>query len=139
MNTHRTRHDRLIDQFGYRLRQRLNSGTDEVSERTLQRLSAARSMALARRKSGDGDEVQARVPIIVAAGVRTSRLDWQFPRFAFLIAAFVLGVGVLGISEWQEQAQIAELADLDTAILADELPFTAHLDPNYKTLLVSAQ
>lgn len=136
MNSHRTRLEHASDQFGYRVRQVLNSGADEVSERTAQRLSAARSRALGRMK---GERAFAAAAVLAVPAVRVNQSERRFPGFAFALAALVLAIGLAGMSEWQEQVQIDELAELDTAILSDELPFTAHLDPNYKTLLVRAE
>lgn len=134
MRTH-ARRELLVDRFGYRVRQWLNIGAERLSDRTLQRLSAARARALSRMRTADapswGDLPHRPTPL--------PRQEWRFPRLAFALAAFVVAAGLFGMNEWHDQSRIAELAELDTAILADELPFTAHLDPNYKTLLTRAQ
>ena len=137
MNPQISRHEHATDLFGYRVRQVLNAGTDDVSERTAQRLSAARARAVGRMKA---ERSPVRVPVLAMALPRGgSFFDRRFPGFAFALATVALVVGLVGMNEWQEQVQIDELAEIDTAILADEVPFTAHLDPNYKTLLVRAE
>lgn len=137
MNPLTSRHEHAADLFGYRVRQVLNAGTDDVSERTAQRLSAARARAVGRMKTERGP---VRVSALALAMPRGgSLLDRRFPGFAFALATVALVIGLVGMNEWQEQVQIDELAEIDTAILADEVPFTAHLDPNYKTLLVRAE
>ncbi len=138
MNPQSSRQEHVADLFGYRVRQVLNTGVDDVSDRTAQRLSAARARAVARMKPA---KIAVPVPVLAVAAPRGngSWFDRGFPGFAFALAAMALVVGLTGMNEWQEQVQIDETAELDTAILADEVPFTAHLDPNYKTLLVRAE
>lgn len=134
-----------LDRFGYANRQILQDGESTVSERTAQRLSAARAVALARHKQAAIESAPA-VAISIGASSARGRLDagssgrrFFGPRFSFALAALVLALGVIEFNDWQEQAQIDELAEIDLEILADEVPFTAHLDPNYRTLLTRAQ
>lgn len=117
-----------------------------MSSRTQQRLNAARAVALGRQKQPVTQLGLALVPAgRISQANANHRLEmwagktWFKPRWSFALAALVLAIGVIEFSDWQEQAQIDELAEIDLAILADEVPFTAHLDPNYRTLLTRAQ
>lgn len=60
---------------------------------------------------------------------------WQ--RAAALLPLVVLVAGLVGIDHWATQEQIATAADIDTALLADDLPPEAYADPGFAEFLRS--
>lgn len=127
-----TREDTLIEQFGYRVRQRLNLGADQIAPRTLQRLSATRSVALAKYRGVDG-----LVSLAPASSRGTLTLDPTPARTGWALAAsaLIVAAGIFFINDWHNRQAIAEIAELDTAILSDDLPVDAHADPGFLSFL----
>ena len=56
-----------------------------------------------------------------------------------IVSTLALVIGLGGVYQYQQQQQIAELAELDAAVLADELPLTAYLDQGFNAYLESQQ
>jgi hypothetical protein len=92
--------------FAYKVRHALNEHLDHLPPSTADRLASARKLAVSRKKA----HVPARVVL-------------------------ALVVGMAGIYEYEEQERIAELAELDAAVLSDELPLTAYLDQGFNAYL----
>ncbi|MEY2876204.1 MAG: hypothetical protein RLZZ373_3575, partial [Pseudomonadota bacterium] len=49
--------------------------------------------------------------------------------------ALVLAVGLTGLGEWESREQIAQAAEIDTALLGDDLPPAAYLDAGFGEFL----
>jgi hypothetical protein len=47
----------------------------------------------------------------------------------------VLVAGMVGLYQYEEQQRIAEVAELDAAVLSDELPLSAYLDHGFNAYL----
>ena len=47
----------------------------------------------------------------------------------------VLVIGLVGIYQFEQQQRINEIADIDAAVLSDELPLSAYLDHGFSTYL----
>ena len=52
---------------------------------------------------------------------------WSIPLLALV-------VGLAGVYQYEQEQRIAELADLDAAVLSDDLPLTAYLGPRLQRL-----
>jgi len=124
--------------LAYKIRHALDQQLDTLPASTTDRLAAARAAALARKKP---EPVRIEHTGWRALGARlatfftapaTSRLAIAVP-----LLALVIGFG--GVYQHEQQQQIAELAELDAAVLADELPLTAYLDPGFNAYLESQQ
>ena len=100
-----------------------------------ERLAAARRIALAHKKA----EVTVKVPRLALAGADAApifeeddtplhRAGSWLRRLALLWALIVLAIGLVAIYQWQQQKRIDELADVDAAMLLDELPPAAYAD-----------
>jgi hypothetical protein len=61
---------------------------------------------------------------------------WQ--RAAALLPLVVLVAGLVGIEHWAAQEQISAAADIDAALLADDLPPEAYTDPGFAEFLLDA-
>jgi hypothetical protein len=121
------------DEFGYRIRQALNEGLERLDYRTAFRLEQARQAALARQT---GAEV-AWAPVPAAAGgpvFGRAPMGW-LGRLGLAAPLVAIAVGYLGIYQYQESRRISEQADMDFAVLLDEVPLSTYADKGFGTLL----
>jgi hypothetical protein len=58
-----------------------------------------------------------------------------FGRMSVIVPLLALVAGLAGIYQYEEQQRIAEMAELDAAVLSDELPLTAYLDDGFNAYL----
>ncbi len=119
------------EQFGRRLASRLTAGSLDLPHECAERLRAARVQALARRKV-----VQLRTaPAVVASGGAAALGGGWWTRVASIAPLLALVIGLVTISIIQEEHRASELADVDTALLTDELPPAAYTDPGFAQFL----
>jgi hypothetical protein len=124
------------NEFGYRVRQALNEGAASLDYTTAYRLEKARLAALARHRTPKAAAVW--VPVPQTAGVPSfeTRSGSGWLRGLGLVTPLVaLIIGFIGIYQWQEERRISELADLDFAVLLDEVPIGAYADKGFSVLL----
>ena len=114
-------------EFAYKVRHHLNQGTDQLDRKTVDRLFAARQNALAHQAVAG-----ARLSL---AGAGHVAADLIFPKARALIAMVGLAVGVAGVSTWNELEKAAENEEIDSALLADDLPINAYLDKGFQAWL----
>lgn len=117
-------------EFGYKARQILNQGVDDLDRGVVGRLHEARQIALNRQK----------VPL---AGLRLSGIgrNLEFSVLAnarSLVALMALIVGAMGTHYWNAFEQAQEFEEIDSALLADELPPSAYLDRGFQAWLERA-
>jgi hypothetical protein len=130
--------------LAYKLRHALNENLDALPASTTERLAAARKLALSRKKAD--------APAQLHTNARKTRrffdVDFHFSvrpsgaslgRLGVAIPLVALVVGLGGLYQYEQQQRIAELAELDAAVLADELPLTAYLDHGFNAYLESQQ
>lgn len=113
--------------IAYKVRQALNQGTEVLDKGIAARLYEARQSALARHK--------VRVGGLALAGLghfAAHRLP-AFGRTA--VAAFALLLGVVFSYYWNHFEQAAENAEVDSALLSDDLPPAAYLDKGFQAWL----
>ena len=127
--------------LAYKLRHALNENLDALPASTTERLAAARALALSRKKPD------------AAGAAAPAKKDWRrswfdvdtlfssagLGRIAVAVPMLALVIGLGGVYQYEQQQQIAELAELDAAVLADELPLTAYLDHGFNAYLESQQ
>jgi hypothetical protein len=65
-------------------------------------------------------------------------MGW-FGRLSSTLALCMLVFGMLGISEAQSEMRARELAEVDVALLTDELPPAAFADPGFLQFLQSEE
>jgi hypothetical protein len=114
-------------EFGYKTRQILNEGLDHLDDKITRRLHESRQSALARQRQSIG--------VLRLAGLGHG-LDFDFSAHArTLLAIVALSIGATGTYYWNafEQAQVFE--EIDSALLADELPPSAYLDKGFHAWL----
>lgn len=121
--------------FAYKVRHALNENLDNLPPSTTQRLAGARRLALARKK--------AHVPVVVArlagnAGSFFQPLSW-LGKMGVAVPLLALAAGLVGIYQAEQQQRISELAELDAAVLSDELPLSAYLDHGFNAYLTKRE
>lgn len=132
------RHQHLQDQFGRQVASRLSAGSRELPHDLSERLRAARVRAVAARK-----------PEVALQPVRGLRLggagrlaDETFGfwgRLASALPVVVLAAGLVAISLIQADLRATEVAEVDEALLTDDLPPAAYADPGFVQFLKSEQ
>jgi hypothetical protein len=132
MNTIDIRSQQLADSFGRKVAARLSEGTAELPYEVNERLRAARVQALARRKRA----VQAPVaPVILHSGgaaILGNGSDTSlWTRIASALPLVALAAGLILIHSIQDERRAYELAEVDAALLTDDLPPDAYADPGF--------
>jgi hypothetical protein len=126
--------------FAYKVRHALDEQLDQLPPSTTGRLACARQIALARKK--------AHAPVLVAqealAG-NAGRIGASFfqpfswrSRFGVALPLLVFAAALVAIYQVEQQQHISELAELDVAVLSDELPLSAYLDHGFNAYLNQA-
>jgi len=119
-----------------RLASCLNEAAEAVPHDISERLRFGREQALARAA------LVRRQSVVAATSVQSSgkaavlsgppTVWW---RFASLMPLAVLVAGLVVIQQHHDQEQIAVAAEIDAALLADELPPAAYRDPGFSAFL----
>jgi hypothetical protein len=127
-------------EFAYKVRRALDERIADLPEDTVNRLGAARRVALARKKTGATVFVTESAPRfagIVPEGFSNpfdGSLNW-LGRVSIMIPVVILLIGSIGIYQYEQERRADDLAELDAAVLADELPIDAYLDHGFDTFL----
>jgi len=113
------------ERYASRVRQALNHGLKDIPPASARRLEAARHLALAHQKQA--------VPQMALAGHNASRFrfvtDNRYMRQILAVLALLLG---MWISFYMDSVKyISALEEVDSALLADDLPPEAFLDNDF--------
>ena len=126
--------------LAYKIRHALNENLDNLPASTTERLAAARALALSRRKADAPLRAQAatrdRGPLFDVATLFSAK--WM-TRAAVAAPLLAMVVGLVGVYQVQREQRTAELADLDAAVLSDDLPLTAYTDHGFNAYLAQQQ
>jgi hypothetical protein len=111
---------------------RLSQGTAGLPYDVSERLRAARMQALAKRKRVAG--LRAAAAVSTSGGAATLTGDeefsfWQLAASALPILALVAGLVFIHIV--QNESRANEVAEVDAALLTDDLPPAAYADPGF--------
>jgi hypothetical protein len=135
--------DQKEAEFALKVRRALDESITTLPAASLDKLAAARRTALARKKT---EKVAAPVfaPALAGAGMApslgsaasgSSGKRGRFSRLTLAWPLLALVVGLAGIAYWEDQQRTAELADIDAAMLSDNLPLDAYLDHGFNAYL----
>lgn len=125
-----------FDQFGRRFIHRLAQCTQTTSSDIDERLQFARQSALEQQK-------QALSPVVswssasqanAALALRGGQFDF-FSKLGAIVPLIALVGGLLVINELQTDGYARDLADVDSALLTDDLPPAAYLDQGFRQFL----
>ncbi|KAF1045306.1 MAG: hypothetical protein GAK35_01404 [Herbaspirillum frisingense] len=126
-------------QFAYKVKLALDANLDNLSDDTLQSLAAARRVALARKKQTPMT-VRVEQPVFAGAfGGNGGSLSPEKPSWLGRLGVAVpLLAGIIlfaGIYQHENAKRVADLAEIDAAVLSDELPLSAYLDHGFNAYL----
>ena len=140
-----TQAEAAAERFALRVTARLSSGTEALPYDISERLRASRMQALAKRKVTVPVRRTAPAAVVVNAG-STATLGrgsegggwWSALVSAVPLLALVVGLVVINIA--QDERAANDVAEVDAALLTDDLPPAAYSDPGFVQFLkTSAQ
>ena len=127
------------DQFGLRIAAQLNSATLELPHDISERLRAARTRAVAARLKPQvrlqtsTDVVHQNGAALLTFGGDEGLNIWS--RLASLLPLIALVAGLALIQNIMDDDRANELAEIDSALLIDDLPPAAYADPGFLQFL----
>ncbi len=127
----------LEDRFGLKTASYLSVGAADLPYDISERLRAARMQSLAKRKIAKAETAGG----VVNAGASAALLwgsgdglGW-WARIGSVVPLIALVVGLLAINSIQNDNRAQEVAEVDAALLTDELPPAAFADPGFVQFL----
>jgi Protein of unknown function (DUF3619) len=128
----------IQDRFALKLAARLSDAADELPHDITERLRAARMQALGARKQA---KLVATTQILTNGGSATLSLGGKgselWRRAVSLIPLLALVTGLFAIQLMGNDERAKDLADIDSALLTDDLPPAAYTDPGFAQFLKS--
>ena len=142
-NSLQNRHDILQERFALKAAAYLSVSAADLPYEVSERLRAARAQAVAKRKIG---KLQAAGGTINAGGASAALLwgnsgdglGW-WGRIGSFVPLIALVVGMLTINVVQNDNRAQELAEVDAALLIDDLPPAAFSDPGFVQFLKTSR
>jgi hypothetical protein len=137
INSLQNRSDILQDRFALKAASYLSAGTADLPYDISERLRAARAQAVAKRKVA---KIQTAGSVVTAGGSAAMTwggddgLSW-WARIGTVLPLIALVIGLLAINSIQDDNRAQELAEVDAALLTDELPPAAFADPGFVQFL----
>jgi hypothetical protein len=124
--------------LAYKIRHALNENLDNLPASTTDRLAAARALALSRKKADAQApvRVQEKRPLLDVRSLFS--MQWV-ARAAVVAPLLAMVAGMVGVYHVEREQRVAELADLDAAVLSDDLPLTAYTDHGFNAYLAQQQ
>lgn len=130
----------LQDRFGRQVATRLADGAAELSYDITERLRAARVRAVARRKP----TAAFAAPTVSVSGGAASLTFGEsglgpWGRIGAALPLVALVAGLVLIHTIQNDNRASEVAEVDAALLTDDLPPSAYADPGFAQFLKTAR
>ena len=113
------------ERYAYRVRQVLNQGLNDIPPAASRRLEAARHLALSRQKLAEPEIVVANRGSLLFS--TTSHKPYL--KQVLAIAALLLGMWISFY--WHSVQYVSALEEVDSALLADDLPPEAFMDNDF--------
>ncbi|MES2932955.1 MAG: DUF3619 family protein [Pseudomonadota bacterium] len=122
--------------FAYKVRHALNEGLDHLPASTTDRLAAARAAAISRKRADAPSRALASQGALAgnAGNLSGATFSW-LGRMGVVLPLLVLVIGMIGIYQYEQDQHISETAEIDAAVLSDELPLSAYLDHGFNAYL----
>jgi len=124
------------DEFGRASAALLSQGAQSLPASIKDRLYEARKKALSVRKL---EKVQIKAPALAgasgnwASNFKSSGNLWD--TLGWLAPLVVLVFGLIGIAQWQNESRINDIAEVDAALLTDDVPPDAYADSGFMAFL----
>jgi len=126
------------DEFGLRIAARLNSANLELPHDITERLRAARTRAVAARLKPQ-TRLQTSTAVVQQNGAALLNFGDEglniWSRLASLLPLIALVAGLAIIQNIMDDNRTNELAEVDSALLIDDLPPAAYADPGFLQFL----
>jgi hypothetical protein len=124
------------------VRRALDARAEHLSYRVTHRLEVARERALGRMPASVMVASEVQQGELALTGGNAPRLGE--PELAWRLAAMVapivaLVAGLVLVTHWSEVLRTREVADLDTAVLLDDVPISAYADNGFGVFLKNAR
>ncbi|MES2399356.1 MAG: DUF3619 family protein [Pseudomonadota bacterium] len=140
-NSLQNRADILQDRFALKATSYLSAGTADLPYDISERLRAARVQAVAKRKIAKiqvaGVALSSGGSAVVGWGTEDG-LNW-WSRIGSVVPLLALVVGLLTINSVQNDNRAREVAEVDAALLTDDLPPAAFADPGFVQFLKASR
>ena len=121
------------DQFGQASAALLRQGTQTIPQNIKDRLYAARMKALSVRKP---EKVLIQKQVLAGASRNwTSGANGRWDTVGWIAPLTVLVFGLIGIAQWQDDSRINDIAEVDAALLSDDVPPDAYADSGFMAFL----
>ena len=122
-----------VDQFGQASAALLRQGAQRIPQNIKDRLYASRMKALAVKKPE-----LVLIPKQVLAGTArnwSSGSNGLWDTVGWIAPLVVLVFGLIGIAQWQDDSRINDIAEVDAALLSDDVPPDAYADSGFMAFL----
>jgi hypothetical protein len=121
------------DRFARQVAARLNVGAAGLSYDVNERLRAARAQALSRRKRVAALRTASTVSASGGSAALTLGGENQslWNRIASVLPILALAAGLVVIHSLENDRRASEVAEVDAALLTDDLPPAAYADPGF--------
>mgnify|MGYP001163295338 CR=1 FL=1 len=128
-------------QFAQEIRRSLDESTARLPFRVSHRLELARNAAIARQRTTEVQRVHAPVGALAgtsASGGSSEHTVW-WRLGVTLVPVLVVVIGLMVISVWNDTETADEIAEIDTAVLTDEVPLSAYTDRGFGVFLKNSR
>lgn len=138
-NSLQNRSDILQDRFALKATSYLSAGTAVLPYDISERLRAARVQAVSKRKIAKIQTTTATSLVNAGGSAALTRgtddgINW-WSRIGSVLPLIALVVGLMTINSIQRDNRTREIAEVDAALLIDELPPAAFADPGFVQFL----
>ncbi len=121
------------DQFGQASAALLRQGAHIIPQNIKDRLYAARMKALSVKKP---EKVRIQKQVLAGSGRNwTSGSSSAWDTLGWIAPLVVLVFGLIGIAQWQDDSRINDIAEVDAALLSDDVPPDAYADSGFMAFL----
>ena len=114
--------------FTFKIKQHLNRGLQQLPPATVSRLANARELALQRQRVAEKRSVLATAGSFIQHHIDSLHLKQ-------VLLALAVAAGVATYTYWSAEQNIFELEEIDSALLADDLPVAAYADRGFAAWL----
>ena len=122
-----------VDQFGRNSIALLSEGAQVLPAKIKERLYAARMKALSVRKA---EKVLVQKPVLAGfTGNWNFGSHGRWESFGWIAPLVVLVFGLMAIAQWQNDSRINDIAEVDAALLSDDVPPDAYADSGFLAFL----
>ncbi|MCJ0763110.1 DUF3619 family protein [Variovorax terrae] len=130
----------LQDRYGLKVAARLSAGTGELPHDISERLRAARVRAVAQRKVA---RVRTASSVVASGGSAALTFGDEglslWSRIASALPLIALVAGLVAINMVQNENRANEVAEVDAALLTDDLPPSAYADPGFAQFIKTSR